>query len=368
MGTDREATMAGLTPHKRRAKIARATRLVWFVLGTITLTGCASPELTGFFGPGSPFMAGNGAAVAGSGSPYAPFNSSQSTTSLAPPKPSYSPGGWSRSDAPVGVSPATENGFVASLREAANTVADAFTLEPKVIPAYDPVSLAGPPEQVGGDLHYHAARVYAAQGNVRAAMSHYRQALETSPDDYSMLVGLARLYDGQGDYPRAQATYERALHANPESPRALNDLGMCHARNGAFEDAVPRLERAAELVPMNKRYRNNLAAVFVELGRYDEALEHLAAVHGDAVAHYNLGFLLSRRQQNRLAQHHLARALQIDPNLTPARKMIDKIQAASLMKSGSGRPPLAAPRVSERDRPYRGALPNAALIRTLPPI
>jgi Flp pilus assembly protein TadD len=269
---------------------------------------------------------------------------------------------------PGAVSPAPESGFVASIREAANTVVDAFTLEPKVVPAYDPVSLGGQPQQVDSDLHIQAARVFEAQGNMTAAIGHYHRALAAQPNDPKLLSGLARLHDRLGDYSQAQAAYARAMQIDPQNPRALNDLAMCHARNGAPDASVNLLERAAKLAPNSKRYRNNLAAVLVQLGRYEDAYKNLAVVHGDAVAHYNLGYLLTQGDQNALAQQHFARALQIDPNLVPARKMLGKIQAASWgpPQSGPSTPPAGMP--EQRRGDFRFTPAPSVSLRALPPI
>jgi tetratricopeptide (TPR) repeat protein len=269
---------------------------------------------------------------------------------------------------PEAISPAPENGFVASIREAANTVADAFTLEPKVVPAYDPISLAGQPRQVGSDLHIQAARVYEAQGNMVAAADHYRRALADQPNDPQLLAGLARLHDRSGDYAQAQATYARAVQLDPQNPRFLNDLAMCHARNGASETSAGLLERAVKLAPDRVRYRNNLAAVLVQLGRYEAAYNHLKSVHGEAVAHYNLGYLLTQGDQNALAQQHFARALQIDPNLVSARKMLNKVQAASWGPSGSRSSTPPAGTTEQHPRDHRFTPASSANVRAFPPI
>ena len=72
---------------------------------------------------------------------------------------------------------------------------------------------------------------------------------------------------------------------------------MCYARQNRLDDAVAELGRAIRLDAKNPLYRNNIAAVLVDQGRMTDALLHLRAVHGDAAAYYNLGYLLNKKGQ-----------------------------------------------------------------------
>jgi tetratricopeptide (TPR) repeat protein len=77
------------------------------------------------------------------------------------------------------------------------------------------------------------------------------------------------------------------------------------------------------LSPKNKLYRNNIATVLVEQGRDQEALSHLLAVHEEAAAHYNLGYLFNKKGQQQMAMHEFATALQIDPSMESAQRWLD---------------------------------------------
>jgi tetratricopeptide (TPR) repeat protein len=174
-----------------------------------------------------------------------------------------------------------------SIQRAKSSLADTMRIEPKVIPAADPVKLDNRPadtSSVAADLHYHAGRMFETQG---------------SPG---------------------------AIELNPGDGSSYNDLAMCHARHGNLDIALGTLQRAIKLEPGNKLYRNNLALVLVDAGRQQEAYQHLVAAHGEAIAHYNLGYMLLERKSTEAAASHFREALSLNPQLAVARQLLDELQ------------------------------------------
>jgi len=218
-----------------------------------------------------------------------------------------------------------EGGWWASLRNMGGTISEAFAVSPQTISAPNPTSLASPPSDVGGALNYHAAKILEADGNIVGAMALYEKSLQMTPNDARAMIGYGRLLDREGNFREAERLYHRALELEPTNVVALNDLGMIYARQGMFDEALDALSQAAQLQPTNQRYRNNIAIVLIDAGRPDEAFGHLAAVHGDATAHYNLAYLLTRNNMNELAVRHLQQALAMNPQLAPARQLLDSL-------------------------------------------
>jgi hypothetical protein len=139
--------------------------------------------------------------------------------------------------------------------------------------------------------------------------------------------------------------YQSALKHHPDNTIVLNDLGLCYARRGMLLQAQSSLERAVRKDPASKLYRNNLALVLVEGGRQEEALKHLVAAHGEAIAHYNLGFMLREKGQLEQATHHLQIALRLNPQMMPARQMLAELEPrpAPQMHAGQIQPQMGAP-------------------------
>src|SRR4029453_9691788 len=203
--------------------------------------------------------------------------------------------------------PSNEGPIVSTWNKTTAAGAAAFTPTPKG-ETDDPTSLTSKTGKVGPDVHVNLGRVYESQNKTAEAIAHYEKALAIKPTDLTALVSLARLNDRQGNSHKAVELYQRALKSHPTSGLAHNDLGLCYARQKQWQRATEELSKAVELQPGNPKYRNNLATVMVELGRTDEALKQLAAVNNEAVAHYNLAYLLQQKGQSSLAVMHLQQA------------------------------------------------------------
>lgn len=235
--------------------------------------------------------------------------------------------------------PNAENAWLASLRNTRGAISEALTITPQTIPAPDATSLSNQPGDVGGALNYHAAKVYEAQGNSAGAMALYQKTLQMAPNDVRAMIGYARILDREGNFREAERLYQQALGIEPTNAVALNDLGMIYARQRMFDKALQALHQAVELQPTSQRYRNNIAIVLIDAGRPDEAFGHLAAVHGEATTHYNLGFLLARRNMHAAAIWHLQKSLALNPQATPARQLIDSLADAGGHASQTAAPP-----------------------------
>lgn len=237
------------------------------------------------------------------------------------------------------------NRFIGSMQRLASSFGDAVTPEPQVHPAEDPTSLTSGNQNAGADLNYHAARVYESRNKPHEAAALYEKSLHMDPNHVRTLIAYARLLDREGSFARAETLYRHAIEVQPGNPVAVNDLGMMYARQGMFQPAIESIGRAIEQQPTNQRYRNNIAIVLLDAGRIDEAFSHLATVHGEANAHYNLAFLLSQRQMQAEAIQHLDRALVLSPQHDAARQLAQQLAPVQQPESPTGQQyiPVSAP-------------------------
>ena len=224
-----------------------------------------------------------------------------------------------------GQPPASTDGpVVSSWNKTTAAVAAAFTPKPK-IETDDPTSLSSKNGKMGPGVYVGLGRVYESQNKPAEAIAAYDKALSLAPSDLSAMVSLARLHDRQGNSAKAIELYQKALKSHTKSALVHNDLGLCYARQKQWQRATDSLNKAIELQPGNPKYRNNLATVMVEQGRTDEAFKQLAQVNSEAVAHYNLAYLLQQKGQNGPAVLHLQQAIARDTSLTPAQEMLAQL-------------------------------------------
>jgi len=259
----------------------------------------------------------------------------------------------------------TTNSFVGSVRKFANNLGNAVTPTPQVVPAADPTSLAGGTQNdAGADLNFHAARLYESRNRPREAAALYEKSLSMKPNHVQTLIAYARLLDREGNLPQAESLYRRAIDVDPTNPLALNDLGMLYARHGMLQLATEAIGLAIQRQPMNQRYRNNMAIVLLDAGRTEEAFGHLATVHGEANAHYNLAFMLSQREMRSEAMYHLDRALVLNPQFSAARQLAQQLAPAQHPALPGG----AQYRPASGASATPGSAVGASKLRLLPPL
>ncbi len=215
-----------------------------------------------------------------------------------------------------------------SVRNGWDTFTDWLTPETPVRAAKDPVSLATKPNP-SPDLYVAVARLEEQAGKVSEAEQNYQKALKLDAQHLGALVGYARLKDRQGQMEEATQLYQQAAKSHPNNASLFNDFGLCYARRGMFNDSIAALERAIQLQPTNPRYRNNIAMVLVETRNVNAAVSHLRAVQPEAIAYYNVGYLLQKKGDTKAARELFVKALQKNASLAAARIWLEKLASES---------------------------------------
>jgi Tfp pilus assembly protein PilF len=198
--------------------------------------------------------------------------------------------------------------------------------QPKIEVHDDAIALSKEPRR-GPELHLAMGRLYEQSNRRAEAAKEYDEALRLGQKNPAVLSAYAQYKARSGQFDEAIRYYQQAIKLTPNDPSLYNDLGLCYARRDRNPEAVSQLMRAIQFQPDNPLYRNNIAAVLVEMNQSDEAMRHLLAVHPEAVAHYNLGYLLHKKGQSVPAAQHFAYALQRDPTLEPAKYWLDRVGA-----------------------------------------
>ncbi len=166
------------------------------------------------------------------------------------------------------------------------------------------------------------------QGNYAKALDSYSKALEAEPKNPTALLSTARLYDRQNEKDKAVEFYQKAGAVAPNNAAIFADLGNLHARTGNLPAARAELQKAVNLDPKNASHRSSLAGVMLDSGNADAALTELGQVHSPAMANYQMAYLHFSRKNVPATQQYLSAALQIDPNLKPARDLMASMGGA----------------------------------------
>lgn len=223
----------------------------------------------------------------------------------------------------------------------------AVALNPKkpVKPAEDPLALSTKAEP-SARLFVALAKLQEQEGRLAAAAERYEQALKKEPNYPGALLGYARLKERLGHPAEAEKLYEQAAKAHPREPSVANNAGLFYAKQKQYPKALAALGQAVRLKPQEAKYRHNLALVLVQMGRNEEAFGHLRAVHTEAVSHYNLGYLLKTKGDDRAAAFHFAQALRADSSMVAAKQWLaqlgDRSQLAERGAPAPAMPPAPA--------------------------
>jgi tetratricopeptide (TPR) repeat protein len=231
---------------------------------------------------------------------------------------------------------------LASLANVGKTLSQAIQIPTSVTPAADPVKLDNAPKNTTGvaaDLHYHAGYFFETQEKPIEAASHYREALQKSPQDARALAGYGRALARLGNTVEAEDYLKRASSQAPQDPAPHHDLAQFYSQQKNFETAIRCEQRAVELQSTNPQYRIALASLLLDSGNHADAAHVLSAVFGDAMACFHVGCMLNDRQQPQLARQYLQQSLALNPGLAPAREKLDRWGFAAIPpQSGPGIP------------------------------
>ena len=191
----------------------------------------------------------------------------------------------------------------------------------------DAVSLSTKPT-VDPELQVMNGQLHESQGNYAKALDAYSKALEKEPKNPSALLSTARLYDRQSEKDKAVEFYQKAAAVAPNNAATFADLGSLHARTGNLPAARVELQKAVNLDPKSTSYRSALAGVMLDSGNAEAALTELNQVNSPAMSNYQMAYLHFTRKNVPATQQYLSSALQIDPNLKPARDLMASMGGA----------------------------------------
>ena len=122
---------------------------------------------------------------------------------------------------------------------------------------------------------YYLGVLAAGSGDVEAAATAFRHALELRRDDAPALIRLADLELEQGRVGEAELLYVRAA-AVDDSAAVAYGLGRVAEERGEYSEAVEQFQRALTLQPRASVVHYNLGQAYRELGEFDRAEEALA--------------------------------------------------------------------------------------------
>lgn len=157
------------------------------------------------------------------------------------------------------------------------------------------------------------------------AMEHYQQAMKLDAGSVEAHRGLGRIYVDLADFDRAVDIFKKAQAKFPNQSVFWYELGQMHNRRKDFTQAAQCLNKALEMEPENRQYLTILGLTLARAGQTEQSVALLSRSMGAASAHYNVGRMLLHLQRTEEGTRHLQQALQANPNLEPARQLLQEV-------------------------------------------
>ena len=115
--------------------------------------------------------------------------------------------------------------------------------------------------RVGGDVRvdYDRALSLLEQGRHEEGVALLEAVAEKAPELSAPRIDLGVAYHRMGDLEAAESNLRQALETNPNHPIALNELGIVYRKTGRFSEARQSYEAALTIYPGYHYARRNLA-------------------------------------------------------------------------------------------------------------
>ena len=167
--------------------------------------------------------------------------------------------------------------------------------------------------------------LHESMGNMEAALTDYRRAVEAQPDHGQARLRLAEALLKHQQYDKAATQFERLLHGGLRKPAVLLGLARCRLQQGRREDARHLLDDLLAAFPDDGnalRERGKLALAQEELATAENLLRRaVAAQPYDLEAVYKLSDCLRRRGRTKEADDYRQRVKQMETDLRQMEKL-----------------------------------------------
>jgi predicted Zn-dependent protease len=170
-------------------------------------------------------------------------------------------------------------------------------------------------------------------GQVKNAISTYRDTIKAFPEELNIQHLLASLLIRQANYQEAANLYVGILEKKPDDVTAANNLASLYSEQLYSEDNIRKARQLSQIFAQssNPAFQDTYAWILVKSGQADQALPTLQAIvdsHPDvSLFRYHLGIALTKAERFTEGQQVLNKAFELiqrsgeDPELV---KLIEK--------------------------------------------
>lgn len=183
------------------------------------------------------------------------------------------------------------------------------------------------------NAHLGIASVFLAEGQVEQALPVLEAASELHPSDKRAFLLTANILMAKGEFEEGLEVWKKVLAIDARDPDALYQVGLLSINNGNLEEGNKYAEQLVSQHP-NRPHGYQLRGLIryqdQEWEKAADSFQRSLSQGGNLQSHYFLGLCQYRLGKYELALSEFNRALDINPDFTPARMML----ASTLLLQG----------------------------------
>ena len=121
------------------------------------------------------------------------------------------------------------------------------------------------------EAYVNLANIQCKIGKIDKAITNYKQALESNPDELAALNNLGSLLVEKGQNQEAISILKRQIKIDPHQPKAFFSLSLAFKNIHQVEAAIGAAKRAIQLDRRFIEAYQNLGKLLIQTGRFEEA-------------------------------------------------------------------------------------------------
>ena len=98
-----------------------------------------------------------------------------------------------------------------------------------------------------------------------------KKAIELSPDDALILLGLGNFYYKTGKYEEAEKIYQKVISSGIQYVDAFYNLGVLYIKQKKYEKALKMIEKVLKIVPTHVDAIYSKGYILTKMHKYKEA-------------------------------------------------------------------------------------------------
>ncbi len=125
------------------------------------------------------------------------------------------------------------------------------------------------------DAIVHISYLYQEKGDMKNAINHLKEAINTTPDDPELFYYLSMFYEDMEKFKDAVTALKKAIEISPSEEKFLFRLGVVYDKWNKKEDSIKTMKAVIELNPKHANALNYLGYTYADLGINLDEAEHL---------------------------------------------------------------------------------------------